>query len=103
VVQKSGLSAEYLFNLNALYLLVIIYGVSFVFIPINSLFIAAGFAKYNFVILVFISFVYLATAYGFGLFIGIYGIILAIAIQFILNKGLKIYFLIKHKEKWGLL
>ena len=37
---------------------------------------------------------YLLTAFGFGKVIGIYGVILAYAIQLVLNKGFKLFYLI---------
>ncbi|MFZ5759497.1 MAG: lipopolysaccharide biosynthesis protein [Thermodesulfobacteriota bacterium] len=100
-VVENFFGREYLSNINALYVMILLYGVAFVSIPINSLFIAAGFAKYSFVILLVINAVYLATAYGGGLLFGIYGIILAFAVQVAMNKGLKIYYLHKYSSDWG--
>ncbi len=92
---------EYLTQINALYVMLILFGISFVTVPINSLFIAAGFAKFNFYIVLFTNTMYLFTAFYFGKFIGIYGVILAYALQMILNKALKIYLLNKCSNDWS--
>lgn len=39
---------EYLLDINALSFMIILFGISFVTVPVNSLFIAAGFVKYKF-------------------------------------------------------
>jgi len=93
---------EYLPAINALYLMITLFGISFVTVPINSLFIAAGFAKYSFVVILFTNIIYLMTAFGLGRLIGIYGLVLAFAFQLILNKGLKILILKKHSSDWGM-
>jgi len=92
---------EYLLNIDVLYYLIILYGISFVTVPINSLFIAAGFAKYSFWGILFSNVVYLFTAFVFGQLIGIYGIVLAYGVQLIINKGFKLYFLKKYSTSWG--
>ncbi len=93
---------EYLIDINALYFMIILFGVSFITVPINSLFIAAGFAKYSFMIICVTNIIYLITAFSFGKLIGIYGVVLAFAFQKILNKGLKIFYLKKYPSDWGI-
>ena len=63
--------------------------------------LAAGFAKYSFLLVLFTNTMYLATLYGAGIVIGIYGIAMAYGVQLFLNKGLKIYFLKKYSHDWG--
>ena len=92
---------EYLSNIYALFLLIILYMFSFITVPINSLFIAAGFARYSFLLVLFTNFMYLLTLYGGGIILGIYGIVIAYGVQLFLNKGLKIYFLNKYSYEWG--
>lgn len=91
---------EYLSHIGALYPMLILFGISFVTIPINSLFIAAGFAKYSFMILLLTNIVYLCVAFGFGSIYGIYGVIVAYAVQLLCNKGLKIMYLRKYAHDW---
>ncbi len=92
---------EYLTDIMVLYLLQILFGVSFVLVPINSLFLAAGFAKYSFYLVLFTNSAYLVTAFYLGTVIGLYGVIIAYAVQMFLNQGLKIYFLNKYSDNWG--
>lgn len=94
---------EYLSQIYALYLLMILYSISFFTLPINSLFIAAGFARDSVIILILTNSVYLVTAFSFGRLMGIYGIILAFGFQLILNKGLKIFLLQRYSHDWGLI
>ena len=93
--------AEYLEHINALYLMLVLFGMGFITVPINSLFIAAGFAKYSFMLLLFTNSVYLLVAFYFGQLLGLYGIIIAFASQLFLNQGLKIYYLQKYSANWG--
>lgn len=92
---------DYLPRLNALYLLLAVYGVSFITVPINSLFIAAGFARASFTILFFTNLLYLLLAFGLGNLFGIYGIIMAFAAQTVINKGFKIFLLKRSAHEWG--
>ena len=92
---------EYLPEINALYIMVLLFGVSFLTVPINSLFIAAGFAKYSFMIVLFTNSIYLVTAFSLGQVWGLYGVLVAFAVQMILNKGLKIFLLKKYSADWG--
>lgn len=93
---------QYLSEPTALYIMIILYGISFITVPINSLFIAAGFARYSFLLVLLSNSVYLIVALTFGWLYGIYGIIAAYAVQLLINKGFKIYFLNKHYDEWGL-
>lgn len=92
---------KYLSNIDVLYYMIGLFGVSFVTVPINSLFIAAGFAKYSFLVILFSNIIYLVAVFVLGKYIGIYGIVLAYAIQLILNKGTKIILLRKYHSSWG--
>lgn len=92
---------EYLTEITALHILLVLYTISFMTIPINSLFIAAGFAKYSFVVLLFTNTIYLISAYSLGVWYGIFGLISAYGIQTVLNKGLKIYLMNKHSNDWA--
>lgn len=92
---------EFLPQINALYFLILIFGASLVTVPINSLFIAAGFAKSGFYIVVFTNLTYLLAAFFLGKSIGIYGIISAMAIQMVLNQGFKIIILKRNKLGWN--
>lgn len=93
----------YLLDIRVLYIMIAMFAISFITVPINSLFIAAGFAKYSFFIICFSNVVYLLVAVGFCQLIGIYGVVLAFACQLIMNKGLKIYFLKKYSDDWGMM
>jgi len=92
---------EYMPEITALHILLFFYTVSFVTIPINSLFIAAGFAKYSFLILLFTNSIYLVSAYVLGLWYGIYGLIFAFAVQTVLNKALKVFMMHRHSDNWA--
>ncbi|MDH3972749.1 MAG: oligosaccharide flippase family protein [Deltaproteobacteria bacterium] len=92
---------EYLQEIYALYLMLFFFSMSFITVPINSLFIAAGFAKYSFMVLLFTNTIYLMTLFSLGKLIGIYGIIAAFALQLVLNKGLKVFLLKRYYHEWG--
>lgn len=92
---------EYLEYINALYLMIILSGISFATLPINSLFIAAGFVKYSFYIVVFTNAVYIAVAFSCGSIWGVFGVILANAIQMLLNQSLKFYLLSRKSTGWS--
>lgn len=92
---------EYLLEINALYALIIVYLLSFITVPINSLFVASGFAKSAFYLLLITNSLYLLSAYFFGVEYGIYGIVIAYTVQLVLNKGLKVYLLKKYFHDWG--
>jgi hypothetical protein len=47
------------------------------------------------------NFLYLAVALVGSAYLGIYGLVLAFALQMIFNQGLKIYFLKKHSTGWS--
>lgn len=100
LIVEKFFGAEYLIQIHALHALLIVYLLSFITVPINSLFIASGFAKSSVYILLFTNSMYLASAYYFGLLYGIYGIVIAYTVQLVSNKGLKIYLLYKHPD-WG--
>ncbi len=93
--------AEYLPELNVLYILLIIVGISFALVPINSLFIAAGFARLSFFIVLFTNTAYLITIFLSTKLLGLYGVVLAFAVQMVLNQGLKVIFLRKYSSDWG--
>lgn len=92
---------EFLPLINGLYLLIGLYGVSFFIMPVNALFIAAGFAKLGFYIVVFTNLLYLLVAFLFGKLFGIYGIITAYGVQMLFNQGLKVFFLKKYRMGWS--
>ena len=91
---------EFLSLINGLYLLIILSAISFITTPINSLFVAAGFARIGFNIVVLTNVLYLLIALIFGKLVGIYGIITALGVQMLLNKGLKIFFLWRYNMGW---
>ncbi|MFT6899799.1 MAG: O-antigen/teichoic acid export membrane protein [Paraglaciecola sp.] len=92
---------EYLVLIWALYSLILLTGLNLFLTPINSLFISAGFARYSFYIVLFTNIIYLAILYYGGLMYGIVGVVLAFAVQIILNKAFKIYFLAKYSSSWN--
>jgi O-antigen/teichoic acid export membrane protein len=92
---------QYLMDINALYLMIILFGISFITVPINSLFIAAGFVRSSFQIVVFTNTIYLLTAFYFGKVFGIYGIVIAYALQMVFNQGIKIFLLKKYSTGWS--
>jgi len=93
----------YLADINVLYCLLILLGINFSIVPINSLFIAAGFVRYSFLIVLMTNMIYLACVFGLGSLFGMYGVVMAFAVQMALNQGAKGYFLWKHSGEWGLL
>ena len=101
IIVEKFFGPEYLIEINALYALIIVYLLSFITVPINSLFVAAGFAKLAFYLLVFTNILYLVSAFVFGIEYGIYGIVGAYLIQLVFNRGLKIYLLKKYIHDWG--
>lgn len=94
---------QYLVYINVFRMMLFISGVNFVIMPINSLFIAAGFARYSFNIVLLVNIVYLISAYCLGKLLGIYGLVMAICIQIFLNQGAKFYFLKKYRHQWGMI
>jgi O-antigen/teichoic acid export membrane protein len=92
---------EYLAYMPAFYLLVLLNCINLYLMPLNSLFIAAGFARFSFFIVLGNNFLYLAVALVGSAYLGIYGLVLAFALQMIFNQGLKIYFLKKHSTGWS--
>lgn len=101
IIIETFFGSEYLPEINALYALIIVYLFSFIAVPINSLFIAAGFAKLAFYILLLSNSLYLVSAYLFGIEYGIYGIVVAYMVQLVFNRGFKIYYLKKYYNDWG--
>ena len=92
---------EYLVYMPAFYLLVLLNCINLYLTPLNSLFIAAGFARFSFFIVLGNNILYLAASVIGCMFLGIYGLVLAFALQMIFNQGLKIYFLKKHSTGWS--
>jgi len=92
---------EYLVYMPAFYLLVLLNCINLYLTPLNSLFIAAGFARFSFFIVLGNNILYLTAALVGSMYLGIYGLVLAFALQMIFNQGLKIYFLKKHSTGWG--
>lgn len=101
LVIETFFGVEYLTLMTAFYLLVVLNCINLFLTPINSLFIAAGFAKYSFYIVLLNNILYLTVALIGGTLLGIYGIILAFAVQMTFNQGLKIIFLKKFSTGWG--
>lgn len=100
-IVETVFGASYLEDINALHALVIAYLLSFVTVPVNSLFIASGFAKTTFHVLLVTNSLYLLSAYYFAGIYGIYGIVIAYTVQVVLNRGLKIYLLRMSFDDWG--
>lgn len=100
-VIELGFGIEYVTFINVLYVLATLHCVSLFLTPINSLFMAAGFAKHSFYIVLLNNIVYLAIATIGGTYFGMYGIVLAFGVQVVLNKGLKIVYLMKYPTGWG--
>ena len=92
---------DYLVYLWAFYALILLYCINLFLTPINSLFIAAGFAKYSFYIVLGNNILYLSIALLGGLYFGLYGIIAAFAAQMIFNQGLKLIVLMRHSNDWS--
>jgi len=92
---------EYLDLMSVFYALVILYCINLFLTPINSLFIAAGFAKYSFYIVLGNNILYLAVALTGGTYFGIYGIVAAFAAQMVFNQGLKLIVLRKYSGDWS--
>jgi O-antigen/teichoic acid export membrane protein len=92
---------EYVSHMPALYILIMLTGISFVLVPINSLFVAAGFARVGFYIVLLTNIIYLLTIYSLGKMIGIYGVVVAYGVQMFLNQGLKLYLMQKHPTGWN--
>ncbi len=99
VVRFYGVS--FLPLIDALYILVGLMGVSLFTLPVNALFLAAGFARTGFYIVVFTNILYLFTAFYFGKLFGIYGIITAFGIQMVINQGLKVILLGMYRSGWS--
>jgi O-antigen/teichoic acid export membrane protein len=92
---------EYLVQIAVLYALLLIQGLTLITSPINSLFIAAGFAKFSFIIVLLSNTAYLISAILFSHYYGIYGLVVAFTIQWIVNKGFKLLLLKKYSNEWG--
>lgn len=92
---------EYVSQIPALYLLLVLTGISFMLVPINSLFVAAGFAKMGFYIVLVTNVIYLLTVFSLGKLIGIYGVVAAYGVQMVMNQGLKLYFMGKYPTGWS--
>ena len=92
---------EFLPSIYALYILIGVVGVSLFTLPINALFVAAGFAKLGFYIVVFTNILYIVVAFFGGKLLGVYGVVLAFALQMLFNQGLKVFFLKKYRRGWS--
>jgi len=92
---------DFLPLINALYILLGLHGIGLFTLPVNSLFIAAGFVKMGFYIVVFTNILYLFTAFFFGKLFGIYGIVAAFGLQMFLNQGLKFILLKRYRTGWS--
>lgn len=92
---------EFMPSINALYLFTVLQGVSFFTLPVNALFVAAGFARLGFYIVVFTNILYLTVAFLLGKMFGIYGIVASYGIQMFFNQGLKVIFLRKYRSGWS--
>lgn len=92
---------EYLTLITIFYILVFLNSINLFLTPINSLFVAAGFAKLGFYIVLVNNILYLSIALLGGVHYGIYGIVAAFGAQILFNQGAKIYFLRKHSSGWG--
>ncbi|MSM38728.1 MAG: oligosaccharide flippase family protein [Geobacter sp.] len=99
IVVKTFFGHEFLIHMNILYLMIVITAFAFSTTPINSLFIAAGFAKASFYVVLITNSVYLLMAFWCGSVWGLLGIVLANAVQFVLNKELKV-FILKRAGRW---
>lgn len=91
---------DYLEYIYVLYAMIIVSGMGFCLVPIDSLFIAAGFARMSFFLVAVTNFIYLLVAYVGGTYWGLYGVVSANAIQKILNKLLKIFLMVKFPSGW---
>jgi len=98
---ETFLGAEFLLLISAYYVLVVLNCINLFLTPINSLFIAAGFARYSFVVVLFNNILYLAVALIGGIHLGIYGIVLAFAAQMTFNQGMKIVLMRRYSTGWG--
>ena len=92
--------SEYSTQMPALYLMLVLGALSFLTTPINSLFIAAGFARLAFYVVLLTNTVYFFVAYFLGRVIGIYGIVAANATQMFLNQSLKLYLMKRNPSGW---
>lgn len=92
---------EYVSQIPALYFLLLLTGISFMLVPVNSLFVAAGFARMGFYIVFLTNIIYLLTVFSLGKLIGIYGVVAAYGIQMFMNQGLKLYLLNKYPTGWS--
>lgn len=95
------LGEEYLTHMPAYYLLVVLGCINLYLTPVNSLFTAAGFARLGFYIVLVNNILYLAASVLGSMYLGIYGLVLAFALQMTVNQGLKIYFLKRHSTGWS--
>jgi len=101
LIIETFFGVEYLTLITAFYLLVVLNCINLFLTPINSLFIAAGFARYSFYIVLLNNILYLSVALLGGMYYGIYGVVLAFAVQMTFNQGLKIICLKKYSTGWG--
>lgn len=92
---------SYLGWIPALQLLIVVYGIGFASLPVNALFIAAGFARASFWVVTFTNVIYLGMAYVLGSTVGIYGLIAAYAAQSLLNSGIKVLLLVRQHRSAG--
>ena len=98
---ETFLGVEYLSLITVFYILVVLNSINLFLTPVNSLFVAAGFARYGFYIVLFNNVLYLLIALLGGMLLGIYGIVLAFATQLAFNQGAKIFFLRKYSTGWS--
>lgn len=99
LVVRTFFGHEFLAHINILYFMIIVSGFAFSTTPINSLFIAAGFAKASFYVVLLTNTVYLLMAFWCGSIWGLFGVVLANVIQFALNKELKVLIL-RRAGRW---
>jgi len=98
-VLRTFFGPEFLSNINILYFMIIVAGFAFSTTPINSLFIAEGFAKASFYVVLLTNTVYLLMVFWCGSLWGLLGVVLANLIQFVLNKEIKVLIL-RRAGRW---
>lgn len=101
LIVKYFFGQEFARSLDVLLILIFLYAISFTISPVNALFTAAGFVRYNVLIVIFTNIIYIFIAYYLTNTLQLYGIVIAFGTQMLINQSLKVVLLNKFQQGWS--
>jgi O-antigen/teichoic acid export membrane protein len=91
---------QFYHSIDILIIFIILKVLSAGFSSINPFFIAAGYVKYNTYITFITNIGFLVIIYFLCMRISLYGILIGFLFQIVVKFSVKIYILVKHRDKW---